>query len=143
MAASRVPRKQRTEAYANIFLEAVRTAVVLPDHLTRTELRLWLLLVTVCEWGNVVILSQRQLSVYLGVTDGDLSRAMRTLLDERLILRERPERGRTWLYRLPTALVNRGPLSQIPWKREQDRQRMIAAVPNTKNTRTSTSNHDS
>jgi biotin operon repressor len=131
-----MPAKNRTEAYAQMFLNAVRLQVVIPDHLSRTELRLWLLLVTALEWGGDILLSQRQISELLGITEGDVSRAIRTLMDEGLLLRERPERGRQWHYRLPTVLVSRGPLSQLPWRRTLDEQRRLDSTASMKNAST-------
>ena len=128
-----MPGKYRTEAYAQLFLNAVRLHVVVPDHLSRTELRLWILLITALEWGGDILLSQRQMSELLGITEGDVSRAIRVLLAEGLLLRERPERGRTWHYRLPTVLVSRGPLSQLPWRRTLDEQHRLDSAASMKN----------
>ena|SRR6266404_120825 len=114
-------RRRRIPKFAQLFVEAVEEAVILPDRLTRTELRLWLLLITRAEWGGHIALSQQQMSDILGINKGDLSRAMATLLKEHLILRERPERGRTWQYQLPTALIHYGPLSQMAWRRDYER----------------------
>src|SRR5712691_3379776 len=111
-----MPRRLRVQPYAQIFLKSLEQLVVVPDRLTRTELRLWLLLVAHCVWGGGIDLSQREMSGILGVSEAKVSLAIRVLLDEGLVLRERPERGRTWLYHLPTALVMRGPLSQLPYR---------------------------
>ena len=108
-----MPGKRR-EAYAQLFLASVRAQIVAPDRLTKTELRLWLLLATALEWGGAILISQRQMAGLLGITEGDVSRAMRTLLDAGLVLREHPARGSRWAYRLPTALIARMALSQLP-----------------------------
>ncbi len=117
-----MPKKTRVEAYAQIFLRALEQLVILPDRLTRTELRLWLLLIAHCEWQGGINLSQRAMGGILGIAETQVSVAMRTLLDEGLVLRERPARGRTWLYRLPTVLVSRMPLSQLHWRRASEMQ---------------------
>jgi len=115
-----MPKRVRVQPYVQIFLTALEQLVIIPDRLTRTELRLWLLLIAHCVWGGGIDLSQREMSDILGVTEAKVSLAMRTLLDERIVLRQRPERGRTWQYHLPTALVHHGPLAQLGWRQAQE-----------------------
>jgi hypothetical protein len=92
-----------------------------------------LLLIARQEWGGTIVLSHREMGAILGLSDVKVSLAMRGVLGEGLILRERPDRGRTWLYHLPTVLVSQGPLSQLPWKRASDEQKMPHARANVKN----------
>src|SRR5882672_9777861 len=117
-----MPKRVRVQPYVQIFLTALEQLVIIPDRLTRTELRLWLLLIAHCEWQGGIDLSQRAMSSILGVSETQVSVAMRVLLDEGLVLRERPDRGRTWSYHLPTVLVARMPLSQLPWRRASEMQ---------------------
>ena len=64
-----MPGKRR-EAYAQLFLASVRAQIVASDRLTKTELRLWLLLATALEWGGAILISQRQMAGLLGITEG-------------------------------------------------------------------------
>ncbi len=122
----RTAYSHQQKRYAMVFLEETETALIRPNRLTRTELRLWVVLLTRCQWGNGMTLTQRELGQILRVHSGEVSRALTVLVAEGLILKEKQLKQRRWLYRLPTTLAQHGPLTEVVWKRSRDQSKQDA-----------------
>ncbi len=116
-----MPKRQRTPAFVQMFKQAVEQ-MLCEGRVTPVALRVWLLLVVRCEWGNWVEMTQRDIGRRLHMDRSVVARSLRALVRAGLVIPEVRQGMKGYRYRLSRTFIHHGAVKEVRWRQQHEPQ---------------------